>query len=795
MINDLRHAIRMFRKRPGFALLIVLTVGLGIGATAAIFTLFNAFLIKPLPFRDAGQLVVISDLQPPDTPTPASYPEFEDWRNNAAIFEAITAWFPQSMNLTAPGDPLRVRVMRVARGYFPALGVDAVAGRTFRAEEHNPGAAAAAVISSGLWQARFGGAPGALGKAIVIDSKEYVVVGVVPDEPFSVGTRVRPDVWVPLERDAPWTNRGTHYLQVVGKLKPGVTLEKARAGLAVLARQLEARSKTGHLISIEPLRERMFGNVRPTLLVLLAAAGVLLLMAAVNAANLLLARATSRAKEFAVRVAIGASRWRLLRQTVTESLVLAAAGGALGFAMAVGASRATEALWPQGVPRPQTYDLDWRVLVFVAGVALLSTLLFGLAPALQVSLTALNETLKDGWGHLASGRGRARSALVVSEIALACVLLIGAGLLLKSVWRLLQVDPGFHAENVLTMTVSLPDAKYQKASQREAFFDQVLARFRQLPGTSGAGAIVNLPLAGGGINGDISIVGRSFAKGQGPISEKIAVTPDYFRAMGMRLLRGRWFTEQDGTNGRYTVIINEAMARRFWPHEDPIGKRMDVQIGDVKDAQEIVGIVADVKLESLAEKVGYQTYIPYRQLPAGAMALVIRTTSDPAGIIPDVRKQILAVDPEQPVSNVKTMRQLVADSTAGSRMPAGIVGSFALFALILASIGIYGVVSYWVSQRTREIGIRSALGAQRRDILGLVIGRGMTLVAGGVLAGLAASLVVTRYAASLLYGVSTHDWAIMAAVSVLLAVVAFTACLAPAKRAVRVDPVVALRFE
>jgi putative ABC transport system permease protein len=795
MFNELQHAIRAFLKRPAFTAIVVLTLALGIGANATIFTLVNAFLIKPLPFPEAGRLISVSDFQPPDAVTPASFPEFEDWRNTNQVFESLTAWFPRAMNLTGSAEPQRIRVVQVARGYFSTLGIDAMLGRTFAPDEHKPGAPAVAVIGSALWRTEFGSAMNVTGKTLTVGGEPYVVVGVLPSEPLSVGTRANADLWVPLERDLLWSSRGTHFLAVVGRLKPGVSIEQARSSLAVLTKQLGDKNKTDHGIRIKALQEQMFGNLRPTLVILLVAAGFLLLIAAVNVANLLLARSSSRAREFAIRVAIGASRWRLIRQTLIESVVLATAGGAAGLGLSLAMSKLLQVFWPAGVLKPQTFQPDWRVLLFLAVISFLTALLFGIAPAIQASMVALHEALKGGWGHPSSGaRGRTRNVLVVSEIAVACVLLIGAGLLLKSFARLMAVDPGFHAENVLTMSVTLPAAKYKEDAQRQAFFDAALGRLRAMPGTLAAGAILNLPLSEGGMNGSVEIIGRTFPKDREPVTEKIIVTPEYFQAIGMRLLRGRWFTGQDGTKGHAAVIINEAMARQYWPHEDPIGKQMKIQLG-ISDVQEIVGVVADVKLDDLSAVPGNQTYLPYKDSPSDAMTLVVRTAADPLQIIPAVRRAIREIDSEQPIADVKTMQHVVSDSLGSRRISTGVVGAFAFFALLLASVGVYGVVSYWVSQRTREIGIRNAIGARRWDIFELVLSRGMLLVGGGVVAGLAASFILTRYLASLLFGVSTHDWMTMTAVPVVLAVIAFLACCIPARRASRIDPMVALRFE
>ncbi len=795
MLREIQHAIRAFRKRPGFTVIVLLTLALGIGANATIFTLVNAFLIRPLPYRDAGRLVALIDVQPQETLTPASFPEFDDWRSNNTVFQSMTAWFPRPANLTNAGEPRRIRMMQVARDYFATFGIEPIAGRVFTADEHKPGSGGTTLISSTLWQSQFGGALDVLGKTLIVSGKQYVVIGVLPVEPSRVGTRLETDIWTPLERDPPFDGRGTHYLSVTARLKQGVTMEQARERLAILAKEFAAKNHSNHGIRTEPLQEQMFGVFRPTLLVLLAAAGLLLLIAAVNVANLLLARATSRSREFAIRVAIGASRWDLIRQTMVESTVLAIAGGIAGLVLSLAASSLLAAVWPAGVPKPPTFDPDWRVFAFLAAASLLTALLFGLAPAIQASMASLNEALKQGWGHLsAGGRGPMRNALVVAEIAVACVLLIGAGLLLKSFAGLMSLDPGFHAENVLTMSLSLPAAKYKEPSQREAFFDLALSRMKTLPGAIAAGAITDLPLGGGNVNGDIEIVGRTFPKDRAPVTDKIVVTPEYFRAIGMRLLRGRWFTELDGTKGHAAVIINDAMARKFWPNDNPIGKQIKIQYS-LSDVQEIVGVVADVKSSDLADAPTYQTYLPFHDLPGVSMTLVVRTTADPLRIVPEVRQIIRAIDPEQPLAAIKTMQEVVSDSLGTRKMSTGIVGTFAFFALALASIGIYGVVSYWVSQRTREIGIRNALGARQLDIFEMVLSRGMLLVGFGVVAGLVGSFALTRYLSSLLYGVSTHDWMTMAGVPIILTLVALVACCVPARRASRVDPVVALRFE
>lgn len=795
MRTDLRYALRTLLKRPGFTVLVVLTVALGIGATATIFSIVSAYYLRPLPFREPGRLVYLTDVQPGNMRTPASTPEFEDYRDATNLFENVTAQNTPSMNLTGRDRPVRLRVAQVARDYFSVFGIQPVAGRAFTADEHKAGAQPVVALSTALWRSEFGGNPGVVGSAVTIDSTRYTVVGIFDANRFNFGDRSVLDAWMPLERDPPYSGRGTHFLSVFGRLKEGVSLEQAQSGVAVLAKQLDAKYKTGHGISVRSLREELFGEARTSLMMLFVAAGLLMLIAAANVANLLLARATARSREFAIRLAIGAGRWQLVRQTLAESICVVFAGGLFGLLFSMWASGALQRLWPETMMRPSDFDADWRVLVFLVSASAVIAMLCGLGPAFQVSIGSLSERLREGWGHFDGGRNRGRSVLVASEIVVACILLSGASLLLTSFWRVLHVDPGFRAENVLTMRVSLPAAKYKENAQRIAFVDNLLPRLRALPGTVAAGAANSIPLDDGNMNGDFRIAGRPpFPQNEQPVAEKHAATPDYFRALGIRLLRGRWFTEQDGGPGRQVILINEAMAKKFWPNEDPVGKRMDLQIGQKGD-QEIVGVVGDVKLDSLDRPVRYEGYLPYRQLAMNYMTIVIRTTGDPAALANAARKQVLAVDPEEPVSNVATMERVVNTSVAGRRLSAVMVATFAMFALLLATIGIYGVVSYWVSQRTREIGIRCALGAQRRDIFEMVIGRGVMLAMCGAVAGVVVSLLLTRFVESLLFGVSAHDWVTMTGVPLLLVLVTVVACSVPARRASKVDPVIALRFE
>jgi putative ABC transport system permease protein len=797
ILNDLRIATRTMAARPAFVAVIVLTLALGIGANTAIFSAVDAVLLRPLPFPQPDRLMTVFDHQPPDDLTPASYPEFEDWRADHGIFESVAGTFTRNMNLTGRHDPARIRVVMVSQGYFSMFGVRPIMGRTFTASEHQPGANPVALIGYELWQREFGGAPGAIGQPITLNATQYTVAGVIRGDRLRFGSPLATDAWIPLEPAPPWKERGTHFLNVTARLAPGVSIKRASSGLKVLSAQLDSKNHTGHGVVAAPLKDDLSRGARPTLLILLAAAGFLLLIACANVANILLARASARAREFAIRMALGAGRWKLLRQTLVESLVLTTLGAVAGFLLALWGMALLQRAWPANIPRPDALGIDWRVFLFLLGLSAISGILFGLAPAFQVWGSSPVGSLKEGWGHTggAGSHNRLRSMLVAAEVAVASVLLIGAGLLIQSLWRVLQVDPGFRPENVLSMSIALPPARYSQDQKLIAFFDDLTGRLRNLPATVAAGAIVNLPLGNGGMNGDFQIEGRTFPRNQEPIAEKYIVTPDYFRAMGVSLLRGRLFTEQDGRHGQNVIIISDSVARKFWPDQDPIGKHMDMGLGDMKGFQDVVGVVADVKREALDRAAGLELYVPYTQVPSPAMTLVIRSTAEPRALAAAARAQVLAIDRDQPVYDVKTMRDVVSDSLSGRSVSTWLLAAFAGLALILASVGIYGVVSNWVSQRTREIGIRSALGADPRDIAALVLGRAMLMVAMGAAVGLAASLALTRFLSSQLFGAKPHDPWTLAAVPLVLGLVALLACYWPVRRALKIDPLTALRFE
>ncbi|MDQ3804728.1 MAG: ABC transporter permease [Acidobacteriota bacterium] len=794
--QDVRYGARMLVKRPGFALVAVLTLALGIGATTAIFTFVDAFLLRPLPYPEADRLTVVFDVQPDLEDAPASFLEFKDWSAQSQSFEQMTALFHTSFNFVGREGPERVRGAQVAENYFALLGARPHAGRGFSAADHQPGAAPVALVGHGLWQNQFGGDPHLPGKSVVLNDTAYTVVGVMPPDAPSFSGQARTEVWVPLEPHTPWRDRGTHYLTVLARLREGVDAPRAQAEMNVVAKRIGEANDSTHGARLVSLRTHLVGDTRDRLLLVFAAVGFVLLIALANVANLLLVRATGRVREFAIRAALGAGRRRLLRQLLTESVLLALLGGAAGGLLAVWLIDLIAAGWPPGVPRPERIGMDWRVLGFTAALSLLAGLLFGLAPAWRAARIDLNESLKENSGKATGDRGgqRTRSLLVVSEIALATMLLLGAGLMLKSFWRLQHVNPGFEPEGLLTLQVSLPPVRYPEARQRAAFFQDVLRRVGALPGVESAGAVNNLPLGGGSMNGDFLIEGGPPSpRGQEPLCEKYIVSAGYFDTMGIPLRRGRVFTERDAPGQPAVVIVNEKMAERFWPGEDPLGRRMSWDGGESWST--VVGVVGDVKHAGLDRAPEFESYVPFLQVPSPGMAVVVRTPAEPTSLVSAVKNEILAVDKEQPVFSVRTMTQIVSNSIARQRLSATLLGVGAALALLLASIGIYGVLAYAVTQRTHEIGVRIALGARAADVLGLVIRQGMGLALIGVSAGLVGALGVTRLLSGFLYGVSATDPLTFTTVALMLAAVALLACYVPARRATKIDPMVALRYE
>jgi putative ABC transport system permease protein len=799
--QDLRYGARMLLKKPGFTLIAVITLALGIGANAAIFSVVNAVLLRPLPFKEPDKLMLIRETKLPQFPEFSVSPgNFLDWRKQNTVFERLVAFSGVSFNLVGADDPEQIRGMKVTDGFFAMLGAQPQVGRDFLPEEDQPGRDNVVILSHGLWQRRFGGDPKILNQTLTLSGQSYIVIGVMPATFRFGGSDL--ELWTPMAFTPQQAqNHGGHWLGAIGRLKPGATEDQARAEMIAIAGRLAAQypdANTGWSVKLMPLLEYTVRSLKPALIVLLCAVAFVLLIACANVANLLLARAAGRQKEIAIRTAIGAGRARIVRQLLTESALLALLGGAAGLLLAKWGMDLLLKLAPQGLPRISNVSLDGRALAFTAVVTLLTGVIFGIVPALQSSRPNLNETMNDTGRGSTEGKRRqlVRGALVVLEVASALVLLVGAGLLIKSFWRLQQVDPGFNPNNALTMSVSLPRAKYPEDAQRVAFFRQLLEKVGALPGVQAAGATNPLPMAGDTVYAFV-VQGRApLPPGAGQSTNFYAVSADYFKAMGIRLLRGRLLTERDAKDSPHVAVINETMAKKIFPDEDPIGKRITFDGGDNNsDWHEIVGIVGDVKQYGLDQATPLQTYESYTQQTSPSMTLIARTAGDPASLTAAIRNAVLQIDKEQPVANVRTLDQILSTSVAQQRFSTLLLGTFAAVAMLLAAVGIYGVLSYAVTQRTQEIGIRVALGAARSDVLRLVVGAGMRLTLIGVAAGLAAAFALTRLMSTMLFGVSAGDPMTFGLIALLLVTVALLACWIPARRATKVDPMVALRIE
>jgi putative ABC transport system permease protein len=791
LLQDLRYAIRMLLKKPGFTTVVLITLALGIGANTAIFSVVNGVLIQPLPFKEPDRLVAVREANPKfsNEPIGASFPNFTDWKEQNQVFEHIAAYSGQVLTLIGEDEPLRVSAQTVSSAFFPMLGAEPILGRTFLPEEEKTGQTKAVVLSHGFWQRRFGGDPAVLDRTLTLDGSPFTVVGVMP-----AGFRFLrdADLWTPLNVPAALQQiRGARFLQVVARLKPGMSLEQARAGMGTLARQLESeysQSNSGWGVSLVSLQDKLVGNVKLGLLVLLAAVGFVLLIACANVANLLLTRGTTRQKEIAIRVALGAGRRRVIQQLLTESTLLALLGGGLGLLLALWGIDALRALSPSNLPRIEEIRIDRSVLAFALTVSLLTGLLFGLAPARQATRVDLQEALKEGGGSSAGGRKLLRGLLVISEIALSLILLVGAGLLGRSLLALLSVDPGFRTENLMTMELSLPQYKYRQEQQQTEFFQQLLERAGSLPGVRAVALTTILPLSGNESKNSFTIeggesAGKNWARLQ-------TISPDYFRTMSIPLLKGRPFSKRDVEGGAPdVVIVNEFMARRFWPDQDPVGKR--ILFGD--SGSTIVGVVGNIKHTGLGAEHEPEMYLPVES--SRTMVLVARAESEAIALAAPLRALVHSIDKDQPVENIRTMEEVLSRSVAQPRFLAILLSVFATLALALAAVGVYGVMSFSVAQRTREMGIRMALGAQPRDILRLVLGQGMALAVIGVAAGLLGSFAVTRLMSSLLYRVSAADPITFIVISLLLTGVALGASFIPARRALKVDSMVALRHE
>jgi len=804
-LKDIQYAARILRKSPGFAVTAILTLALGIGANTAIFSVVNATLLRPLPFHDPERIVSVTNQFKAlglDSAA-ASVADYVDYRKQKHLFEEVAAVNTDNFNLTGADRPERLQCGEATSGLFPLLGVRPILGRVFAYEEDQPGKNQVVLLTQGLWKRRFGGDPGVLGRTIRLNDKPYLVVGVVP----SILQWYAPlDAWIPTAftpHDMDPARRGNQFLFILARLQPGVSLQKARAGMAAFGRVLQKNFPdnyppgTGWAIRVDSLNDLLTGDIRGALVVLLAAVGFVLLIACANVANLLLARASARMRELSIRAALGAAKWRIARQLLAESILLGLLGGGAGVLFGMWGVALLVSGGPQDFPRLDEITMDGTVLAFTAAISLLTGVLFGLAPVLQVAGGNLHDLLKQGARGVSGSlrRHKTRSALVVAEVGLSLVLLVGAGLLLRSFARLQRVDPGFRASNVLTFGVSLPPARYSSQAQTSAFFHALLERLATLPGVESAGAVNPLPFSGDNSSGGFAIEGQvTPAGGAEPHADQRIVGPGYFAAMGIPLRRGRLLTDADHAAAPPAVLIDEALAQQYWKDKDPIGQHL--RKGSSTPWATVVGIVGHVQHNALDAKLRKGTlYWPYLQKPVQALQFVVHTAASPLSLGNAVQQEVAGLDKDIPIFDVRTMDQRVAASLANRRFAAYLLAVFSGIAVLLAAVGLYGVMAQAVLQRSREIGVRMALGAQTGDVLRLIIRDGAMLIAGGLAAGTVAALALTWLIKSLLFGVKPTDPLTFITVAGLLAVVALVATYLPARRATRVDPVNTLRYE
>ena len=808
---DLRYASRVLRNKPWFAILAVLTLALGIGASTAIFSLVDAVLLRPLPYREPDRLMLVKEWIPkaiPD-PIPVCAPDVVQFQRENHTFESLAAFRGGQFDLAGGAEPQRVNFDRVNANLFSLLGVQPSLGRVFTADEDRPGHLLA-ILSNGLWESQFGSDPNIVGRTVTLNRQPYTVIGVMPHTfVFPLSGMQQGDssnVFVPMAfTPEELADVGDNFnYSVVGRLKSGVTLKQANADLGAIAQRIletyppQFRSDINLSAMALPLGDQVVGKARPLLLLLFGAVAFVLLISCINVTNLLLTRATDRQKEIAVRLALGSSRVRLLRQLVAESMLLTLTGAGLGLFFANWITGALLALMPAEIPRVHAVNLNLTVLGFAVGVALLTGVFFGIVPALAASRTNVNSTLKEGGRSGMQGRehNRVRSALVVAEVALAMVLLVGAGLLLRSFQRVLETDPGFQPEHVLTASLSLPQSHYQGDAQVRNFYHLLMERLRQLPGAQMAGGSTDLPL-NAGWNHIFTPEGYQPPPGANlNFSNHSVILGEYLQAMGVPLLQGRYFTEQDNDASTHVLIVSQSLARRYWPHGDALGKRLKWGPAESKDAWlTIVGVVGDVKQGALEVETTPHTYEPFLQNPGSSLNVAIRASGQPTGLGSSLRATVWAIDPQLAVAQLQTMDQVISQSTTPRRFNLFLLAGFASLALILSAIGIYGVIAYSVVRRVHEIGIRMALGAQRTDVVRLVVGQGLLLLGIGLVVGILGALALTRSLASFLYGIQPTDPATFACVVAILAAVALVACYIPARRATKVDPMTALRYE
>jgi predicted permease len=807
LLADARYALRVMRKNPGFAATAILTLALGIGANTAIFSVVYAVLLKPLPYPNASELVLVLAAKPPeDDLTGTSFPNLEDWRAQNRVFSGLAGDQAHDLTVNGRGEPFVVNTSVVTPEIFAVLQGRPLAGRTFMPEDGKQGAAPVVILSENLWRSRFGADPNIVGQAISLDKKSFTVLGIMPAGFRSPALRRNQDIWVPIVDDplfGSWmARRGGHWLRITGRLKPGVSIAQAQAEMEAISARLAKEypsENQGWTVRVLPLQSALVDDVRPALLMLLGAVGLVLLIACANIANLLLARATSRAKEMSVRIALGAARGRIIGQLLTESAALGLAGGIAGALLAYWGVRGLSSLLPEDMPAASGIRVDGLVLGFALLLSIAASFVFGLAPAIFAAGSDVQTMLREGSGRSGAGGKRqiARTILAAAEISLAMVLLVGAGLLMRSFVALTSVSPGFDSKHLVKAEVQLPQFEYSKPQQWSAFADEFLAQIQAQPGLRDAAVAIPLPIANGFINLGFEIEGKvqpSTAKSQS--ADYVSASPEYFRVMGIPLLQGREFSRADGPSSARVAIISEAMARRYFPDENPIGKRITFGFPPDGDApREIVGIVGDVRDVALRQAPDAMMYVPYAQAPFWGAVIVVRTPLSVATVGDSIRRVASRIDKDLPVTDIASMPELVDASVAQPRLQTLLLGLFSALALTLAAVGIYGVISYSVIQRTHEIGIRMSLGAQPAQVLRLVMGQGVKLALVGTAVGAAAALALSRWMRSLLFGVGPADPLTLVCVAILLVAVALLACYVPARRAMRVDPMTALRYE
>lgn len=805
LFQDVRYGFRMLRKSPGFTAVALLTLALGIGADTSIFSVVYGVLLRSLPYRDPGRVIVLNETTPKVGRVSVSYPNFLDWRSGNHAFSQMSAVSSVSYNLAGVNQPESISGEAVSPDFLAMLGVHPILGRDFDASEEKAGAAPVVLLGYQLWQSHLGGDPGVLGRTINLNGHGFTIIGVLPADFRSIDkidVMVPIGVWLTGRSEA--SERGDRGdMSAVARLRPGVSLRQARAEMDTIAARLAAAYPIANAqfgAVLRPIREVFVGDIQPAILVLFVAVMFVLLIACANVANLFLMRGASRTREIALRIALGATRGRIIRQMLAESLVLAFFGGLLGLALSLAGMQGMARLIPMDMQAGDPVRLNGAVLLFAAAAVVLSSLLFGLVPALQLTKPEIQSDLKEGGRSVSAGVGqnRLRGLLAAAEIAVALILLVGAGLMVKSLYRLMSVDPGFKTDRVLTMEMSLRTTQYSKDPAILNFWEQVLDRVRVLPGVQSAALGTVIPLTDSHSRSDITIEGMPLpTPGNFPHPDEHEVSPGYLKTLGVPLLRGREFTDADTENAPRVGMINAMIARQFFPNQDAVGKRF--MFGHPKaDPPKwitIVGVTADTKLYGLANPARLEVYLPFRQSVSGAMNLIVKSAADPAALTSAIRSAVASIDKDQPISAIATMQQLVNDSVSTRRVTLILLGIFSALALVLAAIGIYGVISYSVAQRTHEIGIRMALGADGGGVLRMILAQGAKIAGAGVIIGLAASLGLTRLMANLLFSVSAADPLTFAAVAIVLVGVAMLACYIPARRALRVDPIIALRYE